>query len=188
MVMKIKNHWLGRKHTMASRRKMSESRKGRIIGPEWRKHMSEAKQRQRIRDGYILSPEVRRKVSESKKGIPRPEWVKVKLRGANGGGWKGGVSTINHLIRENIKYRQWRSDIFHRDDFTCKMGGERGGVLNAHHIKPLSLIIKENNIKTLEQALVCEEIWDLNNGITVCEKCHRLTETYGTRTKHNKMY
>ena len=36
------NHFYGKHHTEESRRKMSESRKGRVIDDEWRQHLSEA--------------------------------------------------------------------------------------------------------------------------------------------------
>jgi len=34
-------------------------------------------------------------------------------------------------------------------------------------------IIRDNNIKSLDQALLCSELWDLSNGITLCTKCHK---------------
>ena len=53
-----------------------------------------------------------------------------------------------------------------------------GGNLNAHHIKPLNKMLKEYKIKTLEQALRCEVLWNINNGVTLCEKCHKRTKSY----------
>lgn len=41
-------------------------------------------------------------------------------------------------------------------------------------------MLEENNIKTMEQALKCKELWDVNNGIVLCNKCHDLTR-YGRR-------
>ena len=82
-------------------------------------------------------------------------------------------------IRNCFKYRQWRSDVFTRDDFTCqKCGDNKSGNLNAHHIKLFSTILDEYKIKTLEQALDCEELWNINNGQTLCKKCHRLINRY----------
>ena len=45
-------------------------------------------------------------------------------------------------------------------------------------------IIIENNIKTLEDALQCKQLGDINNGITLCKKCHELTENYGWKQTH----
>jgi hypothetical protein len=32
--------------------------------------------------------------------------------------------------------------------------------------------VLENNIITLEDAFGCDELWNLNNGITWCKECH----------------
>ena len=80
-------------------------------------------------------------------------------------------------IRELFKYRQWRSDIFTRDDFTCVWCGVRGVYLEADHFpKRFSEIITEYNIKTLDEALNCEELWNINNGRTLCNNCHNKTK------------
>ena len=39
-------------------------------------------------------------------------------------------------------------------------------------IKRFIDIVKENNIKTLEEALNCKELWNLDNGIVYCKNCH----------------
>ena len=97
------------------------------------------------------------------------------LRGIGGKdhyNWKGGITNLTVKIRNCFKYRQWRSDIFHRDDFTCQRCSKKGGKLNAHHIKPFYLIIQYYEITNLQQAIDCEELWDINNGVTLCKECH----------------
>ena len=87
--------------------------------------------------------------------------------------WKGGITELTKQIRHCFKYRQWRSDIFTRDDFTCQKCSKRGGWIEVdHYPKQFSIILNENNIKTLNQALDCEELWNINNGRTLCKKCH----------------
>ncbi len=93
----------------------------------------------------------------------------------NNGNWKGGISQLTVVIRSCLKSRQWTSDIYTRDNYTCQECGTRGGNLNAHHIKEFNLILKENNIKTYKEAIMCEELWNLNNGITLCVSCHKKT-------------
>ena len=95
--------------------------------------------------------------------------------------WKGGITSLTRLVRRSFQYRQWRSDIFTRDDFTCQICGERGGKIVADHIKAFNLIWEENNIKTFEESLNCEELWNINNGRTLCKNCHGKTENYGIR-------
>ena len=58
----------------------------------------------------------------------------------------------------------------------CQNCKKRGGDLESHHIKSFSLIIEENNIKSLEDALMCSELWNINNGRTLCIPCHNKTK------------
>ena len=126
---------------------------------------------QKNRPNIDFTPEVRLKISLSRRGEKNPSW-------------KGGRTKFKLILRGGYKYRQWRSDVFTRDDFTCQFCGERGGILNADHIKQLSLILDENNIKTLEDAENCEELWNINNGRTLCVPCHKRTDTYAKNTRY----
>lgn len=110
-----------------------------------------------------------------------------KLKGFRSGPnshlWKGGIviSNFKKSIRYLFEYRMWRRNIFTRDNYTCQECGIRGTTLNADHKKPFAIIIDENNIKTVDQALACVELWDLNNGKTLCEACHKKTPSYMNR-------
>lgn len=127
----------------------------------------------------------RRKMTEEEKK-KHGEAMVGKYKGEKHHFWKGGISNLRDSIRHSYKYRQWRSDVFTRDDFTCQTCGDKNGrgkrvTLNADHIKLFSLILQENGIKTLEQAEECEELWNINNGRTLCEPCHRKTDSFGTK-------
>lgn len=80
--------------------------------------------------------------------------------GANHPNWKGGITPQNHLDRNANEYKTWRTKVFQRDDFTCQLCGEHGGKLNAHHIVPFA---KDKSKRT-----------DVENGITLCEDCHKM--------------
>ena len=84
-------------------------------------------------------------------------------------------------LRECTKYKNWRKQVFERDNYTCVICKKKGGHINADHIKPLSRIIKDNKIKTLNQAIKCKELWSEENVRTLCLNCHRKTETFGSR-------
>jgi len=118
------------------------------------------------------SKETREKMSKSHLGKKWKIKNILKISGSNSYLWKGGLTQLDKQIRHCYKYRQWRSDVFTRDDFTCQECNRKGIYLEAHHIKMFSKIIKENNIKTLEEALNCEELWNINNGKTLCLDCH----------------
>lgn len=107
---------------------------------------------------------------------------KIKKRfGISSPNWKGGLTILNQSIRGLEKYNKWRKEIFIRDNFTCVLCDEKQ-FLNADHITPLCYLVSKNNIINVEQAEFCEELWDINNGRTLCIKCHKNTETYGAKS------
>lgn len=63
--------------------------------------------------------------------------------------------------RRSKEYCDWRKAVYERDDYRCQECGERGGRLNAHHIKPY--------------AFYPDLRYDLSNGITLCISCHKKT-------------
>lgn len=90
--------------------------------------------------------------------------------------WKGGISPLAKIIRRSFLYRQWRSDVYTRDDFTCQICLKRGGDLNADHFpKTFAFILQINAISSVGEAERCPELWDINNGRTLCVPCHRTT-------------
>lgn len=83
--------------------------------------------------------------------------------------WKGGITPFNKKLRASEHYRQWRTAVFERDGYTCVWCGQRGGKLNADHIKPFST----------HPALRFE----ISNGRTLCVDCHKRTDTYLSKAK-----
>jgi hypothetical protein len=104
------------------------------------------------------------------KGKENPLWNK----GENNPNWKGGVSSFNKTLRSTSEYYQWRSNVFQRDGWRCQTCNKRGDILEAHHKIEFNQIIKNYNIDTIEKAIECKELWDLDNGVTLCETCHSL--------------
>lgn len=105
--------------------------------------------------GNKLSIETRKKMSEIS-------------RGNKSHFWKGGVTPINQIIRTSIEYKLWREAVFKRDNYTCVWGGkEHGSKLNADHIKSF--------------AYFSELRFDINNGRTLCEDCHKKTDNFGNK-------
>lgn len=181
--------------------------KGKKYSSELKKKLSDsAKERKQIpppRKGIKLTLEQREKLkgkipwnkgkktgpawNKGKKGLYKHSEESKKKISLSHAGEKAyqfkGLTPLNISIRTCFKYRQWRSDVFTRDNFTCQFClDKRGGNLEADHIKPFALILKENNIKSFKQALDCEELWNINNGRTLCIRCHMKTETWGYGT------
>ncbi|MFH1231582.1 MAG: HNH endonuclease [Planctomycetota bacterium] len=98
--------------------------------------------------------------------------------------WKGGISDLRNLIRNIPKYRNWRMAVYRKDGFLCRECGEKSNKFNAHHIKPFSDIFQEflhqysqfspieDKETLLRLSLTYEPFWDVDNGITLCKKCH----------------
>jgi len=106
--------------------------------------------------------------------VPKTTFKKgVSKFGKESGGWRGGVYPLRESIRHSSKYKEWRISVFERDKFTCVNCHQVGGILNAHHIERFSHILDKFKIKTLKKAFECKELWDINNGVTLCEDCHK---------------
>ncbi|KKQ97136.1 MAG: HNH endonuclease domain protein [Candidatus Woesebacteria bacterium GW2011_GWB1_39_12] len=127
-----------------------------------------------------FSEEHKRKIGLAKKG-KRPSLETRKKMSENSGRWKGGITPEIKKIRVCFEYRQWISDVFTRDNFTCQECGKRGGDLEAHHLKSFSKIINENKIGKLKDALNCSELWNINNGQTLCKSCHKKTFNFAKK-------
>ena len=100
--------------------------------------------------------------------------------------WKGGVSLLTTKIRMSKRYVSLRKSVFERDNFCCqhcgnknKFGSGNDIYLTMHHKVSFASILNKNNIKSLIQARECSELWDMDNAITLCLKCHKKTKTWG---------
>jgi len=93
-------------------------------------------------------------------------------------------------IRNRAEYVKWRCDVLVRDNYTCQECGARDAGLEAHHKKQFIHILRENKIKSIEQAKQCSELWDIDNGKTLCKDCHkakRMKISYHTETTGNTL-
>jgi hypothetical protein len=125
----------GRKHSPAAIIKMSKSKIGKLGGRLGRKHSDEAiKKMKNVRK-------------------------QTKNRGPLHYNWKGGITDEIVRIRASTEYKDWRTSVFKRDNYTCQICGDaKGGNLHAHHIKQF--------------AHYPELRLDVDNGQTVCKDCH----------------
>lgn len=111
----------------------------------------------------------------------RTKLNRTGMRGALAGNWKGGKTQIRMLIPGLSEYRTWRSKVFERDDWTCQTCHARGVYLEAHHITPLWYLIEKYQITNGQMASGCKELWGVNNGVSLCKECHKLTRSESRR-------
>lgn len=116
---------------------------------------------------------IKRSKTMKKFGEDNPNFWKERAkttRGDNHYNWKGGQTSLNQAIRSLHETRKWQQAIKKRDKKCMKCDSKKE--LEAHHIISVSQMIDIYNIKTRDEAIQCQELWNLNNGITYCKKCH----------------
>jgi len=132
--------------------------------------------------GYKQTKEHTQKIIKSKTGIKfsseHKNKISMALRGEKCHFWKGGRTLQpgynNNKRVYNPEYKLWRKSVFERDCYTCQVCHQVGGYLTAHHIKSW--------VNYPELRL------DINNGITLCEDCHKLTDNYKGKSRRKKAY
>lgn len=146
-----KNHLLGNKFRVG-KFPWNKGKKGvQIISDKTKAKLRELSKGNQNAKGYKHTDEWKKKAGE-------------RQRGKRHYNWKGGKSRDKHTT---FQYRQWRSDVFQRDNWVCQTCGERGIYLEAHHIKSWSQYPKLR--------------YELNNGVALCKECHKLTDNYKGR-------
>ena len=101
------------------------------------------------------------------KGRPLSLEHRAKLSGKLANNWQGGITSENERLRKTVDYALWRTAVFVRDNYSCQECNQKGGELQADHIKPF--------------ALYPELRFAIDNGRTLCVTCHRQTDTFGGR-------
>ncbi len=144
---------------------------------------------------YRHCPEIRRDKNVSirmSQLTKNREWVngKPNLKGEKNPQWKGGKTILNYSIRADARYKSWRFNVFERDGYICQFCGNKSQkdnkvILHADHIIPLHELVDIYQIKSIEDARSCDEIWDISNGRTLCRACHKKTPTYGVNAAKN---
>ncbi|NID09389.1 HNH endonuclease [Fibrivirga algicola] len=149
--------------------------------------------------GITRNPATVNKLTWNKSHVNVNRRAKLRLlnsrqKGNANASWKGGITPLVKVIRGSEKSKQWRNAIFARDNYTCQSCGRssselKSGSLQADHIYPFSAIIKEHKIETIEQAEECKQLWNTDNGRTLCIPCHKQTPTYGFKaTRYHKRH
>ena len=96
--------------------------------------------------------------TEFKKGRKEP-------KGQDSPNWKGGRTSFNKRERNSLRFKNWRKVVFERDNYTCWICGLIGHKLHPHHLKDFANYLKLRFV--------------INNGMTLCEFCHRVYTDFG---------
>lgn len=126
----------------------------------------------------------RRTIWQHIKSLPLPP---KNRKGTNSGKWKGGCSHTNkrkmNAIRKSIRGYRWENDVKLRDAMTCQKCNGTG-----HRNKYYQIVgVTAHHIKNFYDYPSLR--FDVNNGITLCIKCHdKFHHKYGYRhTNQNQL-
>lgn len=73
--------------------------------------------------------------------------------------WVTVITQLSKRDRSCEGYSKWRNDVYKRDRYTCQICSSKKKI-NAHHI-----------VRWVDSI---ELRFDLSNGVTLCENCHKL--------------
>lgn len=90
--------------------------------------------------------------------------------------WNPELTQKDRLTRRHFpETREWRTAVFERDSYTCQVCQQLGNKLVAHHLNGWD---KHPNQR-----------FDINNGVTLCQKCHKqFHSVYGNKKNTKNQY
>lgn len=91
------------------------------------------------------------------------------FRGENNPNWRGGISSQKKIEWSKREARAWRKAVLNKDNYRCVLCGANEK-LHCDHIMP--------------QFTHPQLKYEVSNGRVLCFDCHKKTNTYGSRVKH----
>lgn len=136
----------------------------------------------------MKDPKIREKITANRcsfAGKNNPMFA-VRRFGKASPNWKGGTTSLMNSIHSMKEYNNWRTQIFKRDNYTCQKCYKASiGNIEVHHIKLFKQLLSdflveydqfspiEDKETLIRLAMKWQPFWDINNGKTLCEDCHK---------------
>lgn len=155
-----KHYWLFHDECRQRIKMQRRAKFGIRFNPEYQNDKGQFKKGTSMNKGKPLS-------ENTKKNISKVRIEKGVAKGERNPNWRGGVTPLHRAVRTSIKYKEWRLSVFKRDNYMCVLCKTKKTPLNADHIKQF--------------AYFPDLRFDINNGRTLCEDCHKKTDTYAGR-------
>lgn len=98
---------------------------------------------------------------------------KGQVSGPDHHAWKGGISLVEKHHRWSYEYRKFKKAVLKRDGYRCVLCGisrDDGVIIEVDHIIPV--------------AAYRRGILEMSNARSLCQLCHKKTETYGNSAKY----
>jgi 5-methylcytosine-specific restriction endonuclease McrA len=137
---------------------------------EWKRKIGEAQKGRKLPPGHPFFIKGRLPWNKGLEGFRHSGSFKKGHKGCNipSGkncwNWKGGDKRGRH---DGVNYNNWVKKVFEYDDYICWTCERKGGKLQAHHLKKWAEYPELRHV--------------FSNGITLCEKCHKLYTNYGNQ-------
>ena len=91
---------------------------------------------------------------------------------------------MKKIVRSLAHFTKWQRKVEEKSKGKCMLCGlteqqqedldlESIGLF-VHHILPLTLIIDRYHLTNKEEIKKCKKLWDVNNGIVLCDPCHKM--------------
>jgi 5-methylcytosine-specific restriction endonuclease McrA len=162
----------GREHTLEAKKKIAQASRERWQNLEYKERVGKlislgliGRPSPRGMLGHHHTQKAKDKISKNNAriwfGKKRPE-LKILIGGKNHWKWiKDRTKLAKKQERNDSAYREWRLNVWKRDNFKCKIANQDcGGKIKAHHI--------------LSWKHYPELRYNINNGITLCQAHHPL--------------
>lgn len=82
-------------------------------------------------------------------------------------------TSLASRLRSSSSGKKWKMAVLEKDNNQCIVC-KTSHKLVAHHLVRFSIILKIFGIQSVDEAYLCESLWDIGNGVTLCKLCHKV--------------